>query len=397
MHSASHYVCVWSCCRDITTDSFGHLCTGLPHLEHLALSAAAAPDLLGAIACLSGLRHLEGTDCDTMSDVSLSPSKHLTALRSLTLQELTEVNRSGVVQAHVLCQDSFRCFKANLLSNVNILFCTQVTAAGYNNIAQAPQLTSLFINDLACDSMCMHALAQRSTLVILQLEAGWASADAEGFERIGNGGLVSQRYHQCSPPRSLGLLKHLYVLRFINTMHEQAFVLNPQEVHLPALDPALAVAHMRLSRAVQTGCSIEEYYISMMRNKLEDYDRALARACAWSWSLQQPQAQLLMPQLQGNHRPRGIYGSPYIAASSHRQQSSHRQWQAYCMHSGYMCSSAGRQGPRHQWCICPPATSSLLPAGGGATATAAPAHGRYGPLRCPDNSRFCWLQVEVHA
>ena len=62
-----------------------------------------------------------------------------------------------------------------LLWDLNALFCTQVTATGYSNIAQAPQLTFLVIDHFACDSMCMHALAQLSTLVFLQLEAGWAA------------------------------------------------------------------------------------------------------------------------------------------------------------------------------------------------------------------------------
>ena len=166
-----------------------------------------------------------------------------------------------------------------LPSKLNILFCTQVTAAGYSNIAQAPQLTCLVINHIACDSMCMHALAQLSTLVVLQLEAEWAFIVAEDYEHIDNRGLVGQRFHRCSPPRSLqglGLLRHLYVLRFVNTVYMQAFVLEPDDVDLPALDPALAVAHMRLLRAVQTGCSIQEYETNMMRNGIEDdCDRAL--------------------------------------------------------------------------------------------------------------------------
>ena len=79
-----------SCCRRITTDSFGRLCTALPHLEHLALSGAAAPDLLGAVATLSGLKHLEVADCSGVSDVSLSPVKYL---KALTLRGLTEVSQ----------------------------------------------------------------------------------------------------------------------------------------------------------------------------------------------------------------------------------------------------------------------------------------------------------------
>ena len=47
----------------------------------------------------------------------------------------------------------------------------------------------------------------------------------------------------------------------------EAFVLMPDDIELPALDPALAAAHMRLLRAVQTGCSIAEYDISMVRNR----------------------------------------------------------------------------------------------------------------------------------
>ena len=87
---------------------------------------------------------------------------------------------------------------------------------------------------------------------------------------------IGLRGQRCSLPRSLGLLPHLYVLRFVNIMHRQASVLTPDTIDLPVLDPALAVAHMRLSRAVQTGCSIEEHHISMMRNRVEDdYDRAL--------------------------------------------------------------------------------------------------------------------------
>ena len=89
-------------------------------------------------------------------------------------------------------------------------------------------------------------------------------------------GLQGQR---CSLHRSLGLLPHLYVLRFVSIMHRQASVLTPDNIDLPVLDPALAGAHMRLSRAVQTGCSggrIEEHHISMMRNRVEDgYDRAV--------------------------------------------------------------------------------------------------------------------------
>ncbi len=99
-----------SCCRPITTDSFGNLCTALPHLEHLALSAAAAPDLFGAVASLSGLRHLEVADCSRVSDVSLRPIKYLTALWSLNLQRPAEVNLSGYLRADVLCQADFTCF-----------------------------------------------------------------------------------------------------------------------------------------------------------------------------------------------------------------------------------------------------------------------------------------------
>ena len=258
-----------SCCRRITTDSIGSLCTALPHLGHLALSAAAAPDLLGAVACLSGLRHLEVADCNRVSDLSLCPIKYLTALRSLTLRGLTEVNLSRYLCTHVLSQDCLTCFALHL----NILVYTQVTATGYSNIAQAPQLTSLIINHPACDSVCMHALAQLSTLVVLQLEAEWATAAVE-HEKVK---VISLKGQRCSPPRSLGSLTHLYVLRFLNTMvHWQPFVLRPDDVDLPDLDPAEALAHMRLLRAVQTGCTIDEYRISMMHNKVEEnYDRAL--------------------------------------------------------------------------------------------------------------------------
>ena len=107
-----------------------------------------------------------------------------------------------------------------LLSKLNILLCTQVTATGYSNIAQGPQLTFRIINYPACDSMCMHALAQLSALVILQLEAGWASAtDNEVIRSQHNISLEGPRYHRCSPPVSLGLLQHLHVLRFVNSVH----------------------------------------------------------------------------------------------------------------------------------------------------------------------------------
>ena len=156
------------------------------------------------------------------------------------------------------------------------MFCTQVTATGYNNIAQAPQLTSLVINHPACDSVCMHALAQLSTLVFLQLEAGWGSAAAEYHESITDDGSVEGP--RCSPPRSLGLLKHLSVLRFVNTVATdwQPFVLKPDDVDLPDLDPAEALAHLRLLRAVQTGCTTNENRISMVCDQDgDDFDCAL--------------------------------------------------------------------------------------------------------------------------
>ena len=159
---------------------------------------------------------------------------------------------------------------------LNVLLYTQVTAAGYNNIAQAPQLTSLVINHYACDSTCMHALAQLSTLVILQLEAEWASVAVE-HDEVRTHKIISLKGQRCSPPRSLGLLKHLCVLRFVNIMHRQPFVLRPDDVELPDLVPAEAPAHMRLLRAVLTGCTIYNSHISMVRNEVEDdFDRALA-------------------------------------------------------------------------------------------------------------------------
>ena len=63
-----------------------------PTWSTLPLSAAAAPGVFGAVASLSRLRHLEVADCSRVSDVSLIPVKYLTALRSLTLRRLTEVN-----------------------------------------------------------------------------------------------------------------------------------------------------------------------------------------------------------------------------------------------------------------------------------------------------------------
>ena len=85
--------------------------------------------------------------------------------------------------------------------NLNVLFYIQVTATGYSNIAQALQLTSLVIGHRACDSMCMHALAQLSTLVILQLQAGWATAAVEHDEltKYYGRGWEGQR---CKPPSS---------------------------------------------------------------------------------------------------------------------------------------------------------------------------------------------------
>ena len=163
-----------------------------------------------------------------------------------------------------------------MLSNLSVLFSTQVTATGYSNMAQAPQLTSLVIDHHACNSMCMHALAQLSTLVMLQLEAEWATAFVEHDEVITHK-IISLKGQRCSPPMSLGLLKHLYVLRFVNTMHQQLFVLRPDDIDLPDLAPSEALAHQRLLRAVQTGCTIVEGPISMVRNQVEDdYDRALS-------------------------------------------------------------------------------------------------------------------------
>ena len=115
----------------------------------------------------------------------------------------------------------------------------------------------------------MHALAQLSTLVFLQLTAEWVSVTNSELTNPSTSS-EGQRYHRCSPPRSLGLLQHLYVLRFLYTMRYQAYVLGPDDVDLPALDPALVLAHTRLLRAVQTGCSIQKSYISMMRNRIED-------------------------------------------------------------------------------------------------------------------------------
>ena len=154
---------------------------------------------------------------------------------------------------------------------------TQVTATGYNNVAQAPQLTCLIIQHPACDSMCMHAIAPLSSLVILQLEADWAAFAVEHDEGRTHK-MISLIGQRCSPPRSLGLLKNLYVLRFVNTIPAgRPFVLRPYDIHLPPdLDPVEADAHMRLLRAVQTGCTTDEYRISLAYNKVEDdYDRAL--------------------------------------------------------------------------------------------------------------------------
>ena len=109
---ATNHACmpvVDSCCRRHITDSCGSLCTTLPHLGHLALSAAAAPDLLGALASLSGLRHLEVAKCSRVSDVSLSPSKYLTALQSLNLRGLKKVSLSGYLRT-VLCRNRFTGF-----------------------------------------------------------------------------------------------------------------------------------------------------------------------------------------------------------------------------------------------------------------------------------------------
>ena len=158
---------------------------------------------------------------------------------------------------------------------LNVLLYTQVTATGYSNIAQAPQLTSLIINHSACNSMCMHALAQLSSLVFLQLEAEWAAVAVE-HDEASTHKIISLKGQRCSPPRSLGLLKDLYVLRFLNTIVPwQPFVLRPNNVDLPDLDPAEALAHMRLLRAVQTGCTIDEYRISLYDKVEDDYDRAL--------------------------------------------------------------------------------------------------------------------------
>ena len=189
-------------------------------------------------------------------------------MKALTLQGLTEVSLGRYLRTHVLCLK----MTAHALHLVlNILLYTQVSATGYSNIAEAPRLTSLIINHSACDSMCMHALAQLSSLVILQLEAEWAAIAVE-HDEVRTHKIISPRRQRCSPPRSLGLLKHLYVLRFVNTIVPwQPFVLRPDDVDLPDLNAAEALAHMRLLRAVQTGCTVDEH-----RNKVEDdYDHAL--------------------------------------------------------------------------------------------------------------------------
>ena len=157
-----------------------------------------------------------------------------------------------------------------LLSNKNG-FCTQVTPTGYSNIALAPQLTSLDINHPACGSMCMLALAQLSTLVFLQEEAGWGPAAVEQDEVMTHS--ISFKGHRCRPPRSLGLLKRLQVLRFVKlggATHGVPVVLMQNDVDLPDLDPEDPLAHMRLLGAVQTGCTTDEDRIGMVRDKDED-------------------------------------------------------------------------------------------------------------------------------
>ena len=52
--------------------------------------------------------------------------------------------------------------------------------------------------------------------------------------------------------------------------HWKAFVLRPDDIDLPDLGPAEAIVHARLLRAIQTGCATDMYWISMLRNELED-------------------------------------------------------------------------------------------------------------------------------
>ena len=145
-----------SCCRRITTDSFGNLCAALPHLEHLALSAAAAPDLLGAIACLSGLRYLEVADCSRVSDVALSPTKYLTALWSLTLQGLTEVTVSAYLWALVHCQLYFTCFALQPKQH----------SSTYRSQLQATATSPRRLSSLALSSIILHVTACACMLLL---------------------------------------------------------------------------------------------------------------------------------------------------------------------------------------------------------------------------------------
>ena len=126
----------------------------------------------------------------------------------------------------------------------------------------------------------MHALAQLSTLVFLQLEARWAStAHSQGHPAYhAQHQKMLLEDQRCSPPRSLGSQKYLHVLRFVHPTHYKYLIPRPDDLNidLPDLDPAEAVARIRLTRAVQTGCTVVEYNISVMRNQIEEeYDHAL--------------------------------------------------------------------------------------------------------------------------